>query len=85
MQMKLYSVQDVKAEFYGNPFSARNAAEATRMFQQLVEDEKTQVNRYPDEFVLWELGAFDVETGELLFGEKKNLGTAADYQTKKDA
>lgn len=73
MQMKLYSVRDVKAEYYGNPFSARNAAEATRSFQQLAEDVKTQVNRYPEEFELWELGAFDVETGELLYGDKKTL------------
>lgn len=81
MTMRLYSIFDAKADFFGNPFTCRNAGEASRAFHQASEDPQTQINKYAEDFVLYELGGFDPSTGKLTPNETPlNLGSATQYK-----
>lgn len=63
--MKIFSVRDYKADFYQRPFFVQNKGEALRAFTQMVNDKKneTPLSMYPDDFGLYELGDFSIDTG----------------------
>lgn len=61
--MKLFSMYDVKARNYIQPFSETSTIAALRGFEVAVNDGKSTFNRFPDDFCLMELGDFDSETG----------------------
>jgi len=65
MQKYLYSVYDLKAKAYGNPFTAVNRGVATRDFATAVNDPNTHLYKYPEDFVLYCLGKFDDVLGTL--------------------
>lgn len=60
---ELFAVYDSKAESFGQPFFAVNAAVATRMFQAAVQDPETPVGRHPEDFSLFRIGIWNADTG----------------------
>jgi len=80
--MKLYSVNDAKAGFYGNPFSARTNSEAMRNFQQAINDTNPNnlMNAHPADFSLFEIGEFDDETGQITPIAPKHLANGVDFK-----
>lgn len=64
MTLKIYSIRDQKAEIFNAPFYQKTHGEAERNFQELVNDEKSTVNKYPDDFDLYYLGEYDDNTGK---------------------
>lgn len=80
MILQVFSVYDVKSDLYGTPFFMASRGQAIRAFSDLVNDTQSQVNRYPDDFVLRVIGSFSDGSGELSAVEKpENLGFARDY------
>lgn len=67
MQVTLYvfSVRDMVAETYGQPFYAPTTAAAIRSFSQLSRDPQSQLYASPADFYLYQIGTFDVDTGLL--------------------
>lgn len=65
MLKKIFSIRDGKGEIYHQPFYAHTHGEAERHFKTLTNDEKSQVNQYPEDFDLWYLGQFDDCTGKI--------------------
>lgn len=63
--MRIFSVIDQKAEAYLQPFFAPNAAVAIRVCTAACEDEGHTFRRHSEDFVLFEVGGFDEQTGEL--------------------
>lgn len=63
MVLKAYSIRDSKSEIFNLPFFKNTHGEAERDFQQLVNDEKSTVNKYPEDFDLYFLGVYDDNTG----------------------
>lgn len=63
MKLKIYSIRDSKAEIFNTPFYQKTHGEAERNFRSLVNDEKSQVNKYPEDYALWYLGEYDDNTG----------------------
>jgi hypothetical protein len=59
MQMKIYTVYDVKAEAYLKPFFASAKGVAIRQFSEVVNDKKTDFGKYPADYTLFELGVWD--------------------------
>ena len=59
MIMKVYTVLDVKVEAYLQPFFARSQGEAVRMFADSVNTPSTHLARYPEDFILFEIGEYD--------------------------
>lgn len=73
----VFSVLDVKAEFYMPTQTAPTMAMAVRMFLEAALDERSQINKYPDDFVLFELGKFnDANASFDMLESKVSLGTA---------
>jgi len=65
MTHKIYSIRDQKAEYFTQPFFKKTHGEAERDFHQLVNDEKSQLNKFPEDFDLYHLGTYDDETGKM--------------------
>ncbi|QCQ85112.1 nonstructural protein [Blackfly microvirus SF02] len=63
--VKIFSVWDSKSKTFSQPFYAMTVGVATRNFTDLVNDPQTQVNKYPDDFTLFELGEFEDSTGKI--------------------
>jgi len=61
MLKTVYSILDSVGGFYSPVFQAENDAHATRMFSQSIGTE----NPHSADFTLWNLGTFDVDSGEL--------------------
>lgn len=61
----VFAVRDLKAESFGTPFFAVNAAVATRMFSAAISDDQTPVGRNPEDFALFRVGVWNSETGAL--------------------
>lgn len=79
--MKLFSVHDSKANYYLNPMTYRNAGEAVRNFETVVNDSKSQFFMYPADFTLVELAEFDSNTGSIVPHDKPViLGNASDLK-----
>lgn len=69
MIVKVFSVFDSKADFFGQPFFEQEEASAIRAFGDAVNDSSRQGNQWyahPEDFQLFVLGSFDNKTGELI-------------------
>nr|QJB20020.1 MAG: nonstructural protein [Microvirus sp.] len=75
--MKLFSVLDIKAGYFLQPFPETSTIAALRGFDTVVNESKSTFNRFPDDFALMEIGTFDQNTGSFTPHEApQNLGTA---------
>lgn len=63
MQLKMYAVRDAKAETFNPPFYKHTHGEAERDFVTLVNDGKSTLNQYPDDFDLYYIGSYDTDKG----------------------
>lgn len=69
MKLKVFSIYDAKAEIFNTPFFNKTIGEAERNFEQLVNDGKSTVYLYPEDFDLYHLGDYDDNSGKLATGE----------------
>lgn len=76
----LFSVFDSKAGVFSNPFTSQNKFTAIRDFQDAVNDVNSMIHKYPDDYILYQLGAFCDDSG-LLTAECPivNLGVASQF------
>lgn len=63
MTLKMYSVRDAKADVFNTPFFNQTHGEAERNFKKLVNDPKSTVNQFPDDFDLYYLGEYNDNKG----------------------
>lgn len=63
MTLKAYSIRDSKAEVYNTPFFSKTHGEAERNFAQLTRDDKSMVNKYPEDYDLYHIGTYDDLSG----------------------
>jgi len=63
--MKLFCMYDIKAQVYTQLFAESSTVAALRGFEVAVNDPKSTLQRFPDDFCLMELAEFDQQTGEL--------------------
>lgn len=61
MILKMYSIRDIKADVYRQPFFARNDVDAVRMVSAMVNEAGNQLNMYPDDFSLLAIAEFNDE------------------------
>lgn len=62
----MYSIRDAKGEYFNTPFFNKSHGEAERNFTSLVNDEKSTVSQYPEDFDLYYLGDYDDNDGKLV-------------------
>lgn len=65
MDLKIYSIRDSKSEVFNTPFYQKSHGEAERNFRTLVNDGKSTINQYPEDFDLYYLGDYDDNTGKI--------------------
>lgn len=65
MKYKVFSVLDNGVSTFGAPMFARHVGEMVRSLETEVnrDDERNMLNRHPEDFVLFELGEFDDQSG----------------------
>lgn len=63
MILKVFSVRDDKAKSYLQPFFMINEEVAIRAIQNTLTDESHQFAQHPHDFSLYDLGAYDDQTG----------------------
>lgn len=73
----MYAVMDTQAETFGSPFLIQTDGLALRTFHEAALNPKTEISKYPMDYVLYNIGKYDDETGMLLPEEPKRLSTAA--------
>lgn len=78
----VFAIWDTKAQSFSQPFYAGSKGLAIRSFTDLVNDDKTSVNKYPDDFTLFELGKFDDSDGSFdLLPKPVAVGNALEFKT----
>lgn len=65
MMLRAFSLLDSKVGTFSSPFYATHVGHAVRMCTDLANDRNTTVGRYPSDFMLFEIGTFDDQTGAL--------------------
>lgn len=63
---KLYAVRDVKSESYGPPMQAPKDGIAIRGFGEGCSDPRSDLNKYPTDYMLYELGEYDPNSGQIM-------------------
>lgn len=82
MNHGIFSVRDAATETYNTTFTAPTNQAAMRQFQDLSLDTNTNVNKHPDDFILYRVGSWDDDTGTLIPEEPVKLAHARDYHNE---
>lgn len=65
MLLNAYSIFDTKALIFHAPFFFAQDGQAVRALSDLVADTNTQIGRHPADFVLYRVGDWDDQSGQL--------------------
>lgn len=65
MQLEIYSIFDMKAKAYLQPFFMHNGEMAQREFTNVINDPSTRFGRNPEDYQLFHLGSFFDDQGEI--------------------
>lgn len=83
MVRKIFSVYDVKAEIFNQPFFMSTKGEALRAFSDLANDSQSSIAKHPGDYKLVYIGMFDDVSGEVDEVERESLGFASDFVERK--
>jgi hypothetical protein len=82
MILKAFTIYDVKAESYMQPFWKNTTGLALREFQEAANNPDNMIGRYPTDYVIFEIGTFDDTTATMVQYEAKvPLGSAHEFVT----
>lgn len=65
MITKIYSLKDLKTDTFKQPFFQHSKGEALRTVTDLAKDPQSIVQRYPDDFHLYEIGTYNDENADI--------------------
>lgn len=71
MILKIFTVRDAKANAFLPPWCIANRAMAIREFETAVNDPKSNLGKYPEDYALYECGAFDDNVGQIEVAEPR--------------
>lgn len=80
MILRIFTIWDIKAENFSNPFFMSTAGEAIRAFKDLVNDGNTTVGRHPGDYRLMCIGTWDNSTGTITTEQQDSFGFGSDYK-----
>lgn len=86
MRTNLFSIFDTAAKRFKEPFYAPTVEYAIRMFRDtanLMRDDNP-IAKFPEDYVLFHVGEFDQESGELTSWEPHSLGVAIQFQDQRN-
>jgi hypothetical protein len=79
MQRNLYSVYDLKAKTFCNPFVMENDDCAVREFATAALDTTSQICRNPFDYCLYKIASFNYDSGVITPCQPESLGIAASF------
>ncbi|QXP08637.1 MAG: nonstructural protein [Arizlama microvirus] len=79
MNLRMFSIYDIKAESFMTPFFFPANGQAVRAFSDLANDKNTLVGRHPSDYKLCYIGDFDDDSAEFLPSGVISLGFATDF------
>jgi hypothetical protein len=62
--MKCFSIKDIKSEGFNTPFFQATYGLAERSFKDACQDVNSSLNKHPDDFSLYYIGEFNMQTGK---------------------
>lgn len=78
--LKIYAIKDVKVGEFQNPFYQRTNAEAVRSVTAAVNaKEENHYTKFYNDYELWCLGTFNMETGEII-SKLEHVANCADLK-----
>jgi len=63
--MRLFAVRDVKADSFGAPISVATEGLARRSFSDACKDPRSELAKYPEDYMLYELGTYEPNAGAI--------------------
>lgn len=83
MIQKMYGVRDAKAQAFLQPFFSIQNGSAIRAFSDACNDGKSSFAQHPEDYILYELGSFDDNSGEIMpISPIKLLGIGTDFVSR---
>lgn len=79
MIRSLYTVRDIKAQTFCNPFASLNDMTARRDFAHAANDKTHPLGQNPGDYSLALIGTFDDESGEIVPMRPTFLNNASDF------
>lgn len=81
MLLRIFCMYDSKVQAYLQPFFLKHQGEAIRGLMELVNDPKTNLYKYPEDFTLFELGTYeDTKASFTLHNTPLSIGKAIEYK-----
>lgn len=82
MVNEAFSVFDTAASRFLEPFFAPTVEFAIRSFREAVNSSGHQFNKFPEDYTLFHVGAFDAEKGEFTVVSPRSLGVGITFLAK---
>lgn len=80
MILSVFSIYDIGVSTWLRPMFARNKGEMVRQFSEGVNDSKSSISRYADDYVLYEIGTWNDDTCEFnLHKAPIKIGVAREF------
>lgn len=64
MKLLTFAIYDNATKIYAQPFYMVTMAAAIRAFQQLCQDDTSQIGKFPTDYHLFQLGEYDDHSGQ---------------------
>lgn len=78
--LKIFIVNDAKAQCYGMPMVLKSSGEAVRSFTDVANDKGSTIGKHPEDFSLFEIGEYDERSGQIsTYPAQISLGKAIDF------
>lgn len=79
-----YCLRDTKAEIFAAPFFVPNDNLAIRLLSELVMDTRSNLGKYPQDFLLYRVGSYNTDTAALMPAQVELVCTASSCLPKPD-
>lgn len=73
-------VKDTALGAYLTPFFSPGLGVAVRQFGDEVANPESPLNKHPEDYILFECGSFDTDTGQFTCYEPRQIARAQDYR-----
>ena len=75
--LEIYAIYDKKSEKFDTPFFAHNDVFAKRRYLLMAEEERSPLSMWPEDFALFKVGRFNVDTAVVIEEHENVLEGAA--------
>lgn len=84
MNVDLFSVFDMAAARFMDPFCAPTMEFAIRGFKECCETQGHQFQKFPEDYALYMVGSFDAETGVMTPGKSLKISMASSFVVRQN-